>query len=153
MDHVWRPALEFPAHYEVSDLGYVRSRKTKRILKGIPRKGGYLAVCLSVNGRPHWRLVHVMVLEAHVGPRPLGHEALHGPLGASCNIVSNLRWGTHAENVMESAHHNRSKIKCGRGHPLVGDNVYIRPDKRGRECKACRRDAARSYSIRTKEAV
>jgi hypothetical protein len=36
------------------------------------------------------------------------------------------------------AQHAR-KRRCIRGHLLKGDNVYIRRDKRGRECRACRR--------------
>lgn len=30
------------------------------------------------------------------------------------------------------------KLACKRGHVLEGDNVYIRPDGKGRGCRACR---------------
>ena len=46
--------------------------------------------------------VHVLVLEAFVGPRPEGMWALHGPLryadGTPDNRLSNLEWGTPSKN-------------------------------------------------------
>lgn len=45
--------------------------------------------------------VHVLVLEAFVGSRPNGMVSRHGPLGKSCNHVTNLQWGTQKENIAD----------------------------------------------------
>jgi len=35
---------------------------------------------------------------------------------------------------------------CRRGHPFTEDNTYMRPDGRGRECRACRNNRRRIHS-------
>lgn len=39
--------------------------------------------------------------------------------------------------------HDRSEI-CPKGHPLVGDNLYIRPNSTYRDCRQCRYDTAKA---------
>ena len=47
--------------------------------------------------------IHQLVAEAWV-PNPHGYtEVLHGDKGNRCNHYTNLRWGTHKENMSESA--------------------------------------------------
>lgn len=36
-----------------------------------------------------------------------------------------------------------SRTHCPRGHPLSGENLYVRPDTGARQCKACRRRVSR----------
>lgn len=63
--------------------------------------GDYVQVHLyDGRGRRRYttKLVHAVVLEAFVGPRPPGHEALHGDHNRKHNALSNLRWGTKREN-------------------------------------------------------
>ncbi len=60
--------------------------------------GRYREVTLKMNGRATMRRVHILVLEAFVGPRPAGMVACHGWNGASDNSVHNLRWATQQEN-------------------------------------------------------
>jgi HNH endonuclease len=66
-----------------------------------PRVGrrGYLQVKLA-RGKTHY--VHDLVLSAFVGPRPPGKEACHGPGGRLDTRIENLRYGTHAENMLEA---------------------------------------------------
>lgn len=46
------------------------------------------------------RKVHLLVLEAFVGPRPSPtHDACHGIGGPRDNSLANLRWGTKQENA------------------------------------------------------
>lgn len=70
----------------------VRQDKTKR---------GYHRVDLTDwNGVTVRRLVHQLVLEAFVGPRPPGLVTCHDPdPNKSNNNLSNLRWGTHLDNT------------------------------------------------------
>ena len=118
----WLPVVGFPA-YEVSDLGRVRSidridvftRKEasgkittiRRRMRGTLLRAGTVPSghLLVVLGRGHSRLVHRLVLDAFVGPRPHGKEALHGDGEPSNNRLWNLRWGTRSENVADTRRH------------------------------------------------
>jgi hypothetical protein len=99
--------------YEVSDLGRVRSvdrvvvhktgfraRRRGQLLaqqwKGYRRE--YLTVTLS-GGRVFG--VADLVLTSFVGPRPDGLLALHRDDDKSHNALTNLYWGTQAENTAD----------------------------------------------------
>ena len=89
----------------VSDFGSVigpRGRTLKQRLKG-KGKVKYYHVGVMVAGRMKWVQVHKLVLEAFVGPCPLGKESLHGPKGRLCNEIGNLSYGTHSENCRDKA--------------------------------------------------
>lgn len=108
----WLPVAGFEGAYEVSDQGRVRSldrfvrlvaqgvetqrRVHSRVLKPGASRSGHLSVAI---GRGNSRLVHQLVLEAFVGPRPAGHECLHDNHVPSDNRLTNLHYGTRSENV------------------------------------------------------
>jgi hypothetical protein len=63
---------------------------------------GYYRVNLDRDGKTYSRLVHRLVLEAFVGPRPAGMEARHFPDQAKTNCcLDNLSWDTHTENMRD----------------------------------------------------
>lgn len=66
MDCVWK-TIPFADNYSVSNFGEVRNDKTNKILKGRPKKGGYLMVALytdeGILNRSIHRLVAMMFLE------------------------------------------------------------------------------------------
>lgn len=77
---------------------------------------GYIRVNLRDNGRRKNALVHRLVLEAFVGPSPTEeHESRHLDGNASNNRLSNLRWGTSAENEADKKRHGTSPV--GENHP------------------------------------
>ncbi len=45
----------------------------------------------------------------------------------------------------------RQKDVCTNGHPMEGDNLYIRPDGTGRSCRACRLDLVKRYQANNRE--
>ena len=47
--------------------------------------------------------VHVLVLEAFVGPRPAGYDACHDNGNKRDNRLTNLRWDTRSNNVKQRA--------------------------------------------------
>lgn len=47
----------------------------------------------------------------------------------------------------------RQRELCKYGHPMEGDNVYIRPDGTGRQCATCRLMYVKQYNARNPEAV
>lgn len=69
-------------------------------LKGWLRRG-WVRVALFREEHPRKVVhsVHHLVLEQFVGPRPDGHEGLHGDGNRANNRLSNLRWGTPQENA------------------------------------------------------
>jgi hypothetical protein len=57
-----------------------------------------------------------------------------------CVNLDHLEPVTTGENVLRGEGppaRNARKTHCVSGHPLTGANLYMRPDGKGRECRAC----------------
>ena len=121
MSEEWRKIEGYKA-YEVSNMGRVRSYwdrhgmggrimdTPQRILTG-NTGGKYKAVGLSQKTRG-WRkqhLVHRLVLEAFVGPRPAGLEICHYDDDGHNNRLENLRYDTPLANAAD-AKRNRAAV-------------------------------------------
>lgn len=116
----WLSVVGFEGKYEVSNLGRVRSlfkgsrfgsrpRKTPLLLTPQPNTGGgHLRVKLTKDGHTIGALVHVLVLAAFRGPCPEGQEGCHDDGDTANNVLGNLKWGTHAENMQDMVRHGRS---------------------------------------------
>lgn len=112
----WLPVVGWEGLYEVSDLGKVRSlpRKTIRgVLGGRELRpgmcsNGYMLVALCQNGRPESRLVHHLVADAFIGPRPDGHQCCHNDGTRDNNALDNLRWDDTAGNQSDRVKHGTS---------------------------------------------
>ena len=155
----WRSVSGYP-DYEVSDQGRVRSFRRNRqgqVLRVNRITNGYLQVNLYIgSGKGSRKLVHRLVLEAFVGPKPSGHEACHNDGDQTNNRLTNLRWDTPKNNARDVKLHGRqfqeNKTECPRGHSYSGDNIYHRPGG-GRGCKACRAEATRRSRARRSSCV
>ncbi|WP_082971208.1 NUMOD4 domain-containing protein [Mycobacterium sp. 852002-51971_SCH5477799-a] len=114
----WRPVRGFEGLYEVSDQGRVRSldrwvagRSGRRQfmtgrIKSLPKlKQGYPVVHLVKDGRATTKTVHTVMLEAFVGPRPAGHVGCHNDGDPSNNRLTNLRWDTQSNNLLDAIRH------------------------------------------------
>jgi hypothetical protein len=119
MEERWLPVVGHLG-YEISDHGRVRSLTraityvrtdhhsgrqitvTKicvgKMLSPSPIPSGHMFTTL---GRNNWVYVHTMVLEAFVGPAPIGHECCHWDDDPANNHLGNLRWGTRADNMAD----------------------------------------------------
>lgn len=109
-DESWRPVPGHEKSYSVSSHGRIRSEARyittakgsrivyEKILRQTPAKNDYLRVTLAKDGDHITALVHQVVAQAFLGPRPDGMHVLHGPLGRQCNAVSNLCYGTPSQN-------------------------------------------------------
>lgn len=156
----WKPVVGFP-HYEVSSHGKVRSLDRNvaardgsiKNLRGVQLKPGMDSngrplVVLRKDGKSFSRRVHTLVIEAHVGPRPPGHECCHINDDRLDNRADNLYWGTRSDNLHDSVrnkrHHQSRKTHCLRGHQFVPENIVPSKAKQGRRnCLACQRATSR----------
>ena len=159
----WKPVVGYEGLYEVSSLGRVRRLDTvvemplsrrhpdgwARIVRGgVLRPGGnartpYLSVALCREGRQKTFGVHNLVCEAFHGPKPFPKaEVRHLDGEGANNVLDNLCWGTHSENVRDTIRHGRNvngnKTACKRGHPFVPGS-YDLNSKGSRRCTACRK--------------
>jgi DNA-binding XRE family transcriptional regulator len=99
--------------YLVSDDGRVFSRHRAghaeyRELRQETLRWGYKRVTLATDKPPYSErvLVHVLVLEAFVGPCPEGYEARHLDGSRDNNNLRNLAWGTLSDNRIDALENN-----------------------------------------------
>jgi hypothetical protein len=154
----WRPVPGWADSYQVSDAGRVRSvdrivrrsdGRTQRCAGVVlaPARhpvSGYLYVNLKRHGSQRQRAVHRLVLEAFVGPCPLGMEGCHSDGDQLNNRLRNLRWDTPSNNRLDTVRHGTHaearQVVCQRGHQLAGVNLLPAAVHRGhRGCLACNR--------------
>lgn len=103
MSERWLPVVGYEGLYQVSDLGNVKSRY--RTLKRSLTARGYFAVGLYRKNVMTNRFVHVLVLEAFVGPKPPGMQCCHGNNLRNDNRLWNLRWDTSKANQADRIAH------------------------------------------------
>ena len=117
MSEEWKEIEGFLS-YSVSTLGRVKN-KHGNILTGTPRPDGYISFTLCIEGKVYRRLLHRLVALAFI-PNPEGKAYIdHINQDKLDNSISNLRWATHSENML-----NRKKE-----HP-----DYITKEVRFRVC-------------------
>ena len=143
-DHI--RATKYP-HYYVSNDG-VAYREPRQCDKdgrfGEVNEYGLIQLTVSLRGNPNYgeeymyeginiyfydendknvryqkKNIHQLVAETWI-PNPHGYtEVLHGEKGNRCNHYTNLRWGTHKENMKEASHTlpegTRRRIKGNKG--------------------------------------
>lgn len=118
----WLPIPGLEGRYEVSDLGCVRTARRSnrggpagRLMRLSRDTGGYLHVALLADdGSRPTPTIHKLVLTTFVGPRPEGMCCRHLDGNQLNNHLSNLAWGTAAENAADRKRHGRTVSKlCG----------------------------------------
>lgn len=82
----------------------------KRLMTSNLNSHGYPRVRLTVEGKRKTFLIHKLVLEIYIGPRPsASHEACHRDGNRENNMFSNLYWGTRKENAADRTRHGNCK--------------------------------------------
>lgn len=162
MPETWRAIPGYEGSYEVSNRGGVRSLdrvilnplptgairrqtvKGRALKPGVAKLGGYhyVNLCAAGESKQQSRHVHRLVMDAFVGPQPLGMQTRHLNGNPADNRLENLTYGTPAENGADTIRHGRSGANtthCKRNHELAGDNLQAGAQGR-RVCLACRRE-------------
>ncbi len=112
----WR-ATHHP-NYEVSNLGRVRSWAkpgsnygarvdVPRLLRPGIASNGYPSVVL---GTGNTCFIHHLVTAAFLGPCPEGLEVMHTDDNRRNNLLGNLAYGTHKDNMRQKAIHGRAAM-------------------------------------------
>lgn len=138
MSEIWKSVVGYENSYEVSNAGNVRrigkGRGTRHhVLK--PRlhpKLGYLYVNLWQNNKGKSQNIHAIVAECFIGPRPTGARYVvnHKDGVRTNNLVDNLEWITHKENIMHGIlvlGHKTGKAFKGKenGYAKITDEVVL----------------------------
>jgi len=109
---IWKEIPGFP-DYWISSHGRVRSKF--KILTG----SAYVRVGLQRDGKGYERLLHGLVLEAFVGPRPTGCEASHIDGDRQNNALTNLMWESKKQNAKRRKEHGNDFFGVGDKNPVV----------------------------------
>ena len=125
---IWHPCIGFETHYEVSNLGNVRSiermvnnrlgnglrKSPAKLLKQGKSKSGYLIVSFCVDGVKSNHTVHRLVARAFIENESNKPQVNHKDGNKHNNCVSNLEWATvsenakHAYSVLNAFHYKRN---------------------------------------------
>lgn len=153
----YREIPEWPG-YIAGDDGSIWTIKQRN--RGIlPRQliptviDGYHRIQLRTSdSKVKYRYAHQLVLLAFVGPRPTDGHTRHLDGDRGNNNLSNLCYGTAAENVADTKrhgriksgvdHHSRQKTHCPNNHEYSEENTGYN-GKGERFCKICRREQGR----------
>lgn len=140
----WKVIPGFP-RYEASDLGRVRS-KNGVLRPAITRKGYHRYTLWMLGGRKN-KVGHQLVLEAFVGPRPVGFVGAHEDGIPTNNALTNLSWKTNQANRDDMIRHGTQPRGAKNG-------MYTKPERRpfrernGGNCKLSTADVERILTMR-----
>jgi hypothetical protein len=101
----WSELRDFPGYW-VNTRG--------EIGKGRPEHGewtplptrvhpdGHVIIDIRSDGKRKTHKLHILILEAFVGPRPKGFETCHDDDNPLNNNISNLRFASHSQNARDA---------------------------------------------------
>lgn len=120
---IWRTVAGFDS-YEVSDLGKVRRKTTRRgtypgnILTARSKTtGGYQRVVLCQDGCRKTISIASLVAHAFIGDRPHAHTINHRDGDKKNNCLINLEYVTQSENVKHAYRTGLIKRRRGEDNP------------------------------------
>lgn len=134
----WLPITGYEGYYSISSMGRIRSEDrtiqhqrtgtrfiSGKILKTGLNPKGYKMIVLSMKGTRETKMIHNMVAEAFISPRPDGAVVCHGPGGQLDNRVENLYYATQEQNNGPDKHRDGTALIGERNHMtrLTGKDV------------------------------
>lgn len=94
--------IKYNSNYEVSNLGKIRNKKTKRILKPAISNKGYYMVALSNKCKSHTYTIHKLVME-HFNRCAFDNEVINHIDGNKLNNnINNLEYTSQKDNCIKA---------------------------------------------------
>jgi hypothetical protein len=113
--------------------------KSYRQIHGRPHcKSGHIEIRLkggNLHPQKYWK-VHQLILWTFVGKAQDGQIGLHSNGKSSDNRISNLRWGTHRDNIHDAIRHGTFRGGKGQGKGSGHYECYARLVLAFGECKS-----------------
>lgn len=124
---IWKSVSGFDDFYEASNLGNIRSKDRivkkfsfickkevnqfyyGKLLKQQTNKLGYKFIHIGINGKKYNIQSGSFILRAFAGEPKQNQVCCHNDGNPSNNLIENLRWGTHKENMEDRKKHGRYK--------------------------------------------
>lgn len=149
MKEQWK-VIENYDKYEVSNTGYVRNRKTKKILKYQVSNLGYCYNTLSDNENNRKMFcVHRLVAKAFVDNENDYNEINHLNRNKKDNRSINLEWCTHSQNIKHSFETGRKKPNIPKGENNCNSKLKEREVKYILKSKESCVKLAKKYNVST----
>lgn len=113
-----------------------------------PKSGKWAYGILYFKGR--MCMAHRVAYELYRGPIPEGRQLDHLCRNTLCINPWHLDPVSAEENINRGRRFESEKTHCPEGHPLAGENLYLK--KNGwRECRICRREQYRRWVTGNRE--
>lgn len=129
----WKDVPGYEKYYEASTFGRVNQKIdilyafwNRGIRKKLYKKGiidplflpscGYFNICLRTEDKREVFKLHIVILTTFAGPCPEGMECRHLDDNKANNKKSNLKWGTHNQNVADQ-YRNKIRQASGESNP------------------------------------
>ena len=152
---VWKPVVGYEGRYEVNENSQIRTlmRRNKRILKHAIREDYFhhFVNITDSKGIRKKKYIHIAALEAFVSLRPEGKEGLHNDGNPYNNHISNLRWGTHSENMQDSIKHGTFYFVGQKGskhpHAILNESKVMKIKKLFLDKSITRKQIADKYGV------
>lgn len=117
----WSDIKGYEGYYRISNTGKIYSIKSNIMLKQSNSNKGYHSVKLQRNGIKKTYRVHRLVAMTFI-PNPTGLlEVNHIDEDKSNNLVTNLEWMSHTDNVNHGTRNSRASdsLKIANARPIV----------------------------------
>jgi hypothetical protein len=102
LEEIWETMIEFEGNYEVSNLGNIRNKTSKRNLSQHLINSGYLKTNIKYKGKSHNRLVHRLVAQYFCNGFREDLQVNHINAVRTDNRSVNLEWVTPKENIQDT---------------------------------------------------
>lgn len=135
-NEVWKNIPNYEKLYQASNLGRIRNKKTKNILKGVDTKG-YLRITISYKNERKIISKHRLIAMTFI-PNPNNYpEVNHIDGNKHNNRVDNLEWCTRQQNAIHSIINGLQKTKDVCQYDLQGNFIkkYFNAEQAQKETK------------------